>query len=122
MLLDEADSTFMERTYHSSIMKADLIGSPDWNDEQSPPPLSAKKASEIAIATLESKLGHDPHWLSERGWGILRVELVKVPDAEKALWFYRVKLYPLVPGTGGVSVVTVFITLGGKVIPLFEKK
>jgi len=124
MWLGESVQTFMGRKYHCVVLKSDLKGDPKWDDEKDPPPLSASKASRIAIKAVESQFGRDPSWTmnSGPGWGVSNVQLVGTADGDKNLWFYRVNLFLLMSGTGGRPEITLFLTLGGKVIPLVEMK
>jgi len=120
MPVDCAESSFQKRNYHCVLMESHLEDAPSWDSEKNPPPLSAKKAVSLALSDIAARLGRHPFWASSPGWELHQVSLVAVHASN--VWYYRISLKPMVPGSGLHPSVTVFVTLDGKVVPLTEKK
>ena len=122
-----AQSAYLGKTYDSILRTSDLAKAPHWDPEKGPPPLSPKAAVKIATAEVLSQLGEEhlgpvrpfptPNYKS---WITQESQLVEA--RESGIWFYRIKLTPVAPGSTSYYPVTVLVTLGGKVIPLVPRK
>ena len=119
-VVDRAESTFLEKRYESSITFTNLKGAPAWDAEKSPPPLTPRKAANLAESAAQLQLGNHPLWPADQpGWSAVKIALTKFHNVG---WYYRIELQPKFAGSGSLPDVIFFVTMNGKALPLVEKQ
>jgi hypothetical protein len=124
-VIASATNEYRGTNYLAELNWAEIRDSPAWDGDEKPP-LSTSKAESVAGVYLEKRLGR-PGTINliqssaQSGdslppWMPLEVAIHRFYGSK--LWFYEVKLQPLIGGSYNWPSITVFVSMSGQVAPL----